>query len=86
LVEVIVGELLRRMSDLDARAVDEDPDLVAVGEDLGNELRDGLLRAEVRCVDGGFAAQGFDSLLGFGYGGISLYKKKVSLLNQSSRH
>lgn len=43
LVEVAVGEHLDRVPDLDSGAVDQDPDRVAVGQDLGDELRDIVL-------------------------------------------
>lgn len=41
IVEVLVGELLAGVSSLDAGAVDENANLVAVGEDLGNESANG---------------------------------------------
>lgn len=41
IVEVLVGELLAGVSSLDTGAVDEDANLVAVGEDLGDESADG---------------------------------------------
>jgi len=44
-VEVRVGEFFARMSPLDAGAVDEDANLVAIGEDARYQLRDVLSRA-----------------------------------------
>lgn len=44
------------MPDLDPRAVHEDPDHVAVGEDLGDEARDVGGRGQVGRVDVGFAS------------------------------
>lgn len=41
IIEVLVGELLAGVSSLDAGAVDENTNLVAVGEDLGDESADG---------------------------------------------
>jgi hypothetical protein len=56
LVEVGIGKLLAGVSPLDAGAVDEDADLVAVGEDPRHQLRDIFGRAQVGCVDAGGAA------------------------------
>lgn len=52
LVPVAVGELMARVSSLDAGTVDEDVDPVAVAEDGGDEGGDGGLRGEVSGVDG----------------------------------
>lgn len=39
-VEIAVGESFRGVTTLDSCAVDEDADLVAVGEDTGHEVGD----------------------------------------------
>lgn len=72
IVEVLVGELLAGVSSLDAGAVDENANLVAIGEDLGNESADGRGRGEVGGVDRGLAAELLNGLLGVGSGGVSL--------------
>lgn len=60
------------MALLDARAVDEDADLVAVGEDPWDERGHALGRAEVRLVYGGFAAESLDGVEGVGGCVVSL--------------
>ena len=60
LVEVGVGKVFAGVSPLDAGAVDENADFVAVGEDLGNEPANVFGRAQVGCVDGGFATESVD--------------------------
>lgn len=54
------------MPALDAGAIDEDADLVAVGEDLGGEGRDLLLDSHVGRVNPGFAAELLNSFLCLG--------------------
>lgn len=54
--EVGVGEGGAGVTALDARALDQDADLMAVGEDLGREGRHRGGRGEVGCVDECFAA------------------------------
>lgn len=56
-VEVGVGELVARVTALQARAVDEDGDLVAVGEDLRHQLGDLALVAQVGGVGPALVAQ-----------------------------
>lgn len=65
-VEVAVGEGFGGVAALDAGAVDEDADLVAVGEDAGDEGGDVGGGGEVGGVEVGFAAEGFDG----GFGGL----------------
>jgi hypothetical protein len=60
------------MPPLDARAVDQDTDLVPVGEDPRDEGCDVRGRAEVGCVDVRGAAQGADGGEGRGGGFVSL--------------
>lgn len=72
LSKVGVGERLGGVAALDAGAVDQEADLVAVGEDAGDEGRDGGSRGEVGGVDGCFAAEGLDSLEGGLVGGVAL--------------
>lgn len=62
LVKIGVWKLLTGMSPLDAGTIDQDADLVAVCEDLGHQLCYLVGRAEICRVDGGFPAQGLDSL------------------------
>jgi hypothetical protein len=57
LVEVVVWELVAGVAALDAGAVDEDADLVAVGEDLGDQGGDAGGGAEVGGVDFRLAAE-----------------------------
>ena len=78
LVEVAVGEHLDRVPDLDAGAVDQYPDRVAVSQDLGYELRDVVWRGQVGCVYGGFATEGLDSFLGLIRSRIPLVQNEVS--------
>lgn len=66
LIEVAVGEGFGGVAALDAGAVDEDADLVAVGEDTGDEGGDVGGGGEVGGVEVGFAAEGFDG----GFGGL----------------
>ena len=61
------------MSPLDAGAVDEDADLVVVGEDLGCESADLFGFGNVGGVDPGFAPEFFDGFFGFGDAGVSLF-------------
>jgi hypothetical protein len=72
LVEVAVGEPVARVPPLDARAVDEDPDLVAVGEHLLGQGRDLLRGRDVGRVDPGLAAELLDGLLGGRDAGVAL--------------
>jgi hypothetical protein len=60
LVEVRVGELVGRVTTLDAGTGDEDGDLVAIGEDVGDNLCNGGLVCEVGCVDPDFTAELLD--------------------------
>lgn len=63
---VVVGELVGGMALLDAAAVEEDVDSVAVCEDGGHERGDGRGGGEVGGVDCGGTAEGFDG----GFGGL----------------
>lgn len=69
---VFVRELVRRVPLLDAAAVEEDVDCVAVFENLGDKRGDGVWGGEVGGVDCGFAVEGFDLLLGGLVGGVAL--------------
>ena len=60
------------MPALDAAAVEQDVDAVAVFEDGGGEGGDGGGVGEVGGVDGGFAAEGLDGELCGLVGGVSL--------------
>lgn len=82
LVKVVVGKLLAGVPALDARAVDEDPDLVPVGQDLWRQGADLLLRGHVGDVDPGLAAELLDLLLGGLVAGVSLYGASA----QSKKH
>jgi hypothetical protein len=70
--EVAVRERLRGVPALDARAGDEDTDLVAIGEDLGGQRGDLLGGGELGRVDPGLAAKLLDGVLGGGVGGVAL--------------
>lgn len=72
-VPVGVGELVAGVAALDAGAVYEDVDAVALKEDGGDEGGDGGLGGEVGRVDGCFSAEGFDGLFGACFGIVSLY-------------
>ncbi len=74
LVKVGIGKLLRGMSLLDARAVDEDADLVAIGENSWHKLRNIFLGAEIGRVDGSRAAQGPDGFKCIGRCLVSLFQ------------
>jgi hypothetical protein len=63
-VPVVVGELVRRVAALDAAAVEENMDNVAVFEDFRDERVDRGGRSEVCGVYCCFAAEGFDGLFG----------------------
>lgn len=76
-VEVLVGELFAGVPSLDAGAVDEDADLVAVGEDLGDKPADRHRRGEVGRVDEGLAAELLDGFLCGGGSGVSLEAKQL---------
>ena len=69
---VRVGELVRGVAALNAAAVKQDVNGVAVCENCRDEGGDGGLGGEVGDVDGGFAAEGFDGGFGGGGGGGSL--------------
>lgn len=58
--EVGVREDLARVPDLDARTVDEDPDLVAVSEDFWDQARHVGRRRQVCGVDVRLAVEGLD--------------------------
>lgn len=62
-VPVAVGELVRWVTLLDAAAVEQDVDSVAVAEDLGCELGDRVVGGEVCGVDCGFTTELLDGLL-----------------------
>lgn len=70
--EVGVREGLGGVAALDAGAVDEEADLVAVGEDGGDQGGDGGGGGEVGGVDGCFAAEGVDGVEGGLVGGVAL--------------
>lgn len=70
--EIAVGELFGRVAALDAGAVDEEADLVAVGEDPGDEGGDGFRGGEVGGVDCCFATEGLDGVEGCLVGGVAL--------------
>ena len=72
LVEVAVGEHLARVTALDACAVDEDADLVVIGQDLGGQGGDLVLGGEVGRVDPYFAAELLDGVFRLGVFGVSL--------------
>lgn len=59
---VVVRELVGRMATLDAAAVEQDVNLVTVGEDLGNEGFDGGRVGEVGRVDLRGALEGLDGV------------------------
>lgn len=61
-----VGEGLRGVADLDPRAVYQDADCVAVGEDAGDQAGYVVGVGEVCGVDVGLAAECFDGGFGFG--------------------
>lgn len=69
---VIVGELVGGVASLDAAAVEQDVDSVAVLDDFGDEGGDGGVGGEVCGVDGCFASEGFDGLLGGLVGCVAL--------------
>lgn len=60
------------MPALDAAAVEEDVDLVAVGEDSGEQRIYGGLGGQVCGVDRCAAAESFDERFRLGVGGVSL--------------
>lgn len=66
------------MPALDAGAIDEDADLVPVGEDAGDEACDVGGRGEVGSVDVRVAVEGFDGSLGGLVGSVTL-KNGVSV-------
>lgn len=76
-VPVGVGELVRWVPLLNAAAVEQDVDSVAVGEDGGDELGDGGRGGEVGDVDCGFSSEGFDGLLGGLVGSVALDEEDV---------
>jgi hypothetical protein len=59
---VFVGELVCGMALLDATAVEQDVNSMAVFQDRWGEGGDGGVGGEVCGVDCGFAAEGFDGL------------------------
>ena len=69
---VVVWELVGRMASLDAAAVNQDVDSMAVFEDGGDEGGDGGVGGEVCSVDCCFAAEGFDGLFGGLVGCVAL--------------
>ena len=69
---VFVWELVCRVPLLDAAAVEQDVDSVAVAEDGGYQGADGGLGGEVGSVDCGFAAEGFDLLFRGLVAGVAL--------------
>lgn len=71
-VPVGVGELVRWVPLLDAAAVEQDVDSVAVGENFGGEAYYALVGGEVCGVDCGFAAEGLDRLFGLLVGFVAL--------------
>lgn len=76
--EVGVREGFGRVAALDAGAVDEDAELVAVGEDAGDEGGDVAGRGEVGGVEVGLAVEGFDGGFGGLVGGVALRCVSVS--------
>jgi hypothetical protein len=59
---VFVGELVGRVTALNAAAIQQDVDFVAVFEDCGDKGGDGFVRGEVAGVDLGFAVELFNGL------------------------
>jgi len=72
LVKICIGKRLARMPPLDAGAVDQDADLVAVGEDARDQVGRVLRAAQVGRVDDGGPAQGTDGVARVGRGGVAL--------------
>lgn len=64
------------MAPLDAGAVDEDADLVAVGEDTGHEGGHVSGGGEVGGVEVCFAVEGFDGCFGGLVGGVALWERR----------
>ena len=81
---VVVWELVRWVSLLDAAAVEQDVDSVAVLQHLGKEGRDRVGRGQVGGVDGGLAVAFFDLLLGGLVGRVSL-AGGISLVGRAGR-
>lgn len=71
-IPVVVGELVSGVAALDAAAVEQDVDLVAVCDDFFDEGRDGVAGGEVGGVDLGFAAEGLDLFAGGLVGFVAL--------------
>lgn len=71
-VEVAVWELFRGVTSLDTGAVDENADLVAVGEDARDEGGNVGGGGEVGGVEVRFAVEGFNGGLGGLIGGVAL--------------
>lgn len=71
-VPVLVRELVRGVSSLNAAAVEQDVDAVAVLEDAWHESVDGGRGGQVGGVDCCFAAERFDGAFGFLVGFVAL--------------
>jgi hypothetical protein len=85
-VPVVVGELMAWVAALDACAVDEDLDGVSCCEDGGCYGGYGGWVGELGGVDGRFAAELLDCLLGFGVGVVALeFKSKLARMLNSNR-
>lgn len=72
LIKVAVGKLLAGVPALDTRAVDEDANLVAVGENLGRQGGNLLLDSHVGRVDPSLAAERLDKVFRLGDAGVAL--------------
>ncbi len=72
LVEIAVGEFFAGVAALDTRAVDENANLVAVGENLGRQGGDLFLDSHVGRIDPGLAAEGLDKVFRLGDACITL--------------
>jgi hypothetical protein len=77
---VCIGELVGWVPRLDAAAVEQDVDSVAVGEDGRDERGDGGVGGEVCGVDFCGAAEGFDGGFGGGVGCVALEEISWGLL------
>lgn len=73
LVKVAVGKLFAGVPALDTRAVDEDANLVAVGENLGRQGGNLFLDSHVGRVDPSLAAERLDKVFRLGDAGVALY-------------
>lgn len=72
LVEIGVGKLCAGMASLDTSAVDEDTNLMAIGEHLGCQRGDVLLNRNIGRVDPSLAPKLLHSVLGLCRSSVSL--------------